>query len=114
VDPLGDVLMKLLPEGLRALLAPAVLLPALVLPETPVPGVVPLMPVVVPLDVVPVDVVPLAAVPPAEVPLCAKAHAFVNTSAAANPSVAVFILVSFWTDRRQTAAETFVPALAEG
>ena len=90
--------MKLLPEGLRALFAPAVLLPALkfglVLPETPAPGLVPLMPVVVPLDVVPVDAVPLAAVPPVEVPLCAKAHAFVNTSAAANPSVVIFIVVS--------------------
>jgi hypothetical protein len=92
VDPLGDVLMKLLPDGLRALFAPAVLLPALVLvlPETPAPGVVPLMPVVVPLEVVPLDVVPVA---PAEVPLCAKAHAFVNTSAAAN-NVVIFIVVS--------------------
>jgi len=94
VEPLGDVLMKLLPEGLRALFAPAVLPPALVLPETPAPGVVPLMPVVVPLDVVPVDAVPLAAVPPVEVPLCAKAHVFVNTSAAANPNVVIFIVVS--------------------
>jgi hypothetical protein len=88
--------MKLLPEGLSVLFAPAALLPALRLglglPETPAPGVVPLMPVVVPLDVVPLDVVPLGA--PVEVPLCAKAHAFVNTSAAANPSVAIFIVVS--------------------
>jgi len=85
--------MKLLPEGLAALFAPAALLPALrlglglVLPETPAPGVVPLMPVVVPLDVVPL-------VPPVEVLLCAKAHAFVNTSAAANPNVVIFIVVS--------------------
>jgi hypothetical protein len=117
VDPLGEVLMKLLPEGLRALLAPAVLLPALVLvlPDTPAPGVVPLMPVVAPLDVVPLDVVPLALVPvpPAEAPPCAKANAFVKTSAAANPSVAIFIVISFWTDRRQMTAEVFVPALAE-
>jgi hypothetical protein len=121
VDPLGDVLMKLLPEGFCALFAPAVLLPALVLTDAPAPGVVPLMPVVVPLDVVPLDVVPVDAapvdvvpVPPAEVPLCAKAHAFTNASAAANPSVVILIAVSFWTDRRQTGAEAFVPALAEG
>lgn len=81
--------MKLLPEGLSVLFAPAALLPALRLglPETPAPWVVPLMPVVVPLDVVPLGA-------PVEVPLCAKAHAFVNTSAAANPSVVIFIVVS--------------------
>jgi hypothetical protein len=90
VDPLGDVLMKLLPEGLRALFAPAVLPPALVLPETPAPGVVRLMPVVVPLDVAPVEAVPPVDVPP----LCAKANGFANTSAAANPNVVIFIVVS--------------------
>src|ERR1700757_1844293 len=54
VDPLGELLMKLLPEGLRALLAPAVALPALVLP----PPAAPLMPVVVPLVVDPVAEAP--------------------------------------------------------
>jgi hypothetical protein len=63
VDPLGDVLIKLLPEGLSVLFAPAALLPALVFGETPAPEVVPLMPVVVPLEVVPLDVVPPVEVP---------------------------------------------------
>jgi hypothetical protein len=85
VDPLGEVLIKLLPEGLRALLAPAVALPALVLP----PPAAPLMPVVVPLVVDPV-----AEAPPVEPLLCAKAALLAKASAAANPIVANLIDVS--------------------
>jgi hypothetical protein len=40
VEPLGEVLMKLLPEGLSALLAPAAALPALLLMLAPAAPVV--------------------------------------------------------------------------
>ena len=73
VDPLGEVLMKLLPEGFRPLLAPAAALPAVLLVPllVEVPVVVPLVgePVVTPLAADP----PVAGVPPAEPPLWAKA-----------------------------------------
>jgi hypothetical protein len=85
VDPLGELLIKLLPEGLRALLAPAVALPALVLAEPAAP----LMPVVVPLVVDPV-----AEAPPVEPLLCAKAALLAKASAAAKPIVANLIDVS--------------------
>jgi hypothetical protein len=98
VDPLGEELIKLLPEGLRALLAPAVALPALVLP----PPAAPPMPVVVPLVVDPV-----AAAPPDVLPLCAKATPPVKASTVANPSVASFIGLSpHLPDEGQTAAPT--------
>ena len=60
VDPLGEVLIKLLPDGLNALLAPAAMLPAL-LPSpllVAAPVVDPLRPVVLPLDPV-TPIVPL-------------------------------------------------------
>jgi hypothetical protein len=107
VDPLGEVLIKPLPEGLRALLAPAVALPALVLP----PPAAPLIPVVVPLVV---D--PPAEAPPVEPPLCAKAALLANASAAANPIVANLIDVSprlRLSDEGQTAASLYVPTLAK-
>jgi hypothetical protein len=107
VDPLGELLMKLLPDGLRALLAPAVALPALVLPPAPAP----LMPVVVPLVVDPV-----AEVPPVEPLLCAKAVPLANASAAAKPIVANLIDASprlHLSDEGQTAAPLYVPTLAK-
>jgi hypothetical protein len=107
VDPLGELLMKLLPEGLRALLAPAVALPALVLP----PPAAPLMPVVVPLVVDPV-----AEAPPVEPLLCAKAVLLAKASAADNPNVANLIDLSprlRLSDEGQTAAPPYVPALAK-
>jgi hypothetical protein len=107
VDPLGELLIKLLPEGLRALLAPAVALPAL---AEPAPAA-PLMPVVVPLVVDPV-----AEAPPAEPLLCAKAAVLANMSAAAKPIVANLIDVSprlRLSDEGQTAAPPYVPALAK-
>jgi hypothetical protein len=109
VDPLGDELIRLLPEGLPALLAPAVALPALVLAE-PAPAA-PLMPVVVPLVVDPV-----AEAPPVEPPACAKAVLLAKASAAANPIVANLIDVSPRlrpSDEGQTAAPLYVPALAK-
>jgi len=78
VDPLGDVFMRLLPDGLYWLLAPAAALPALLF----APPVV--EPVVVPLAADP----PALELPPAEpLPLCANANVLVSASAAANPIV---------------------------
>jgi hypothetical protein len=88
VDPLGDVFMRLLPDGLYWLLAPAAALPALLFapPVVGPPVVVPLVdePVVVPLAADP----PALELPPAEpLPLCANANVLVSASAAANPIV---------------------------
>jgi hypothetical protein len=72
VDPLGEVLMKLLPEGLRALLAPAVTPPELMLAENPVPAL--LIPVME--------------------PRCARAGAVVSASAVARAIIASLMIVS--------------------
>jgi len=102
VEPLGDVLMKLLPDGLRALLAPAVALPALELPPLAAPVVVPRV----------VD--PVAGAPPVPL-LCAKAAPLANASAAANPTAANLIDQSPRVERRGTNGRTanHVPALAK-
>ena len=88
VDPLGEVLMKVLPDGFWLLLAPAAALPALlsVPPVAELPVVVPFMeePVVVPLAADP----PAAELPPvAPLPLCANANVLLSARAAANPIV---------------------------
>jgi hypothetical protein len=106
VDPLGEVLMKLLPDGFRVLFAPAAAPPALrfgLLPDEvpiPVPVVVPPTddPVVVPLVADPPAAVPPAAEP---VPLCAKAkvlvrakiRAKVGAKAVASPMRVSFIMI---------------------
>lgn len=88
VDPLGEVLMKLLPDGLRALLAPAVIPPALVFVEAPAPAL-PLRPVAAPRDAaVPEVVAPVAP------PLCASANVLVSAKTAARANVANFITIS--------------------
>jgi hypothetical protein len=95
VDPLGEVLTKLFPDGFRALFAPAAALPASLL----MPPLVEL-PVVVPVFGDPVAVLPGAApptelVPPVEpVPVCATANVLASVSAVANPRVLSF-MVSF-------------------
>lgn len=97
VDPLGELFIKELPDGLYWLLAPAAALPALLF----TPGVValPELPVVEPLVEEPVPV-PLEADPPAEPPpaepppLCANATVLVSASAAANP-IAKSLMVIF-------------------
>jgi hypothetical protein len=63
VEPLGEGLISVLPDGFRALFAPAAALPALL--DVPAPGLVALP--VVPVAVDP-DVVPLAAAPPVDEP----------------------------------------------
>lgn len=89
VDPLGELFIKELPDGLYWLLAPAAALPALLF--TPGDVALPELPVVEPFVEEPV-VVPLAADPPAAEPppaepppLCANATVLVSASAAANP-----------------------------
>ena len=98
VDPLGELFIKELPDGLYWLLAPAAALPALLfapgdveLPELPV--VVPFVeePVVVPLAADP----PAAELPPAEpAPLCANASVLVSASVATNP-IAISLMIVF-------------------
>jgi hypothetical protein len=112
VDPLGEVLIMLFPDGLRPLLAPAVAPPAFVLPDTPapeLPAVFPLMPVVVPLEV---DAPELPVAPPAEPPLCAKAAVPVSNNAVANPTVASLIGLSCLRVRDKRLREHLFPPLA--
>jgi hypothetical protein len=81
-----------LPDGFRALLAPAAALPAslfmpVVEPPTELPVVVPLGLVVLGADA------PGEVVPPVEpVPVCAMANVLASVSAAASPSVLNFML----------------------
>jgi hypothetical protein len=97
VDPLGDGLIRLFPDGFKPLFAPAAALPAL--PFRPVPVEVPDdVPLVVPLRddpvVIPLVADPPAAEPPAEpVPLCAKAKLLESASAAANPMLVSFMMI---------------------
>jgi len=90
------VLIRLLPDGFTALLAPAAALPAPVLMplfvEVPIvtPGLV-VGPVGVPLDAAP----PVVVLLPVElVPVCASANVLDNVSAAAKPRL-VNLMMSF-------------------
>jgi hypothetical protein len=103
VEPLGEGLISVVPDGFSPLFRPAAALPALLVmpvsavPPTALPVVVPLVedPVVVPLVAAP----PVAELPPAEPPLdpldCASAQVPVNASAVANPNVASFMIAPF-------------------
>ena len=96
VEPLGDGLILLLPDGFSPLARPAAALPASF--DMPVFGAPVELPVVVPLTedpaVVPVAAAPPAAEPPPAEPLpdCASARLPVKTSAVANPNVASFMI----------------------
>lgn len=106
------MLIKVLPDGFRPLLAPAVALPAPLLIPLLVPLVVPFVeePVVTPLVADPVA----AELPPVEPLPCANANVLVNASAAANPIVLSLMVVSvIVADRRQTAARFSVPSALE-
>jgi hypothetical protein len=100
VEPLGEGLMSVFPDGFSPLFRPAAALPASLL--MPVLGLVPVaLPVVVPLVDGPVAV-PLVAAPPVpELPLaeplpdCASATVLENASAVANPNVASFMAAPF-------------------
>jgi hypothetical protein len=96
VDPLGEGLIRLLPDGFKLLFAPPVALPAPVViplfrpPPVVVPGEVPM---VVPFMDEPV-VVPPAAAPPAEpVPVWAKAAPLERASRAASPMLVSFMII---------------------
>jgi len=104
VDPLGEVFIKLLPEGLRVLFAPAAALPALVggppvaLPvvDDPVDG----LPVLTPPTAGPA----LPAEPPVP-PACAKAKPVESAIAAASANI-VFMMfppVTWMTVTRTTS-----------
>jgi hypothetical protein len=95
VDPLGEGLIKVFPDGFRALFAPAAALPA----PVPMPLVelsVELPGVVVDGRVVDGPVVPSLVVdPPVElepVPVCASANVLANVNAAANPILMSFMM----------------------
>ena len=97
VDPLGEVLIRLFPDGFRPLFAPATALPAPLL--TPPFAPFAELPVV-PLFVDPV-VVPFAAGAPAAelalpepLPLCASANVLEIASAAATP-ILINLMASF-------------------
>jgi hypothetical protein len=102
VEPLGEGLRSVFPDGFSPLFWPAAALPALLFmpvpapPPVALPVVVPPVedPVVVPLVVVPlVAAPPVAELPPVEPPLdCASAQVPVKTSAVANPNVASFMI----------------------
>jgi hypothetical protein len=116
VDPLGEVLMKLLPEGLKVLFAPAAALPASVL-TPPTPIVIPLMaPVFAEPDAGAPEFVPgrpaAEFVPGREVPVCASAHSLDTARAVASrivPSFMRHLLLlgpkKWWTRRRSQSTE---------
>jgi hypothetical protein len=96
VDPLGEGLTRLLPDGFKLLLAPPVALPAPVViplfrpPPVVAPGEVPM---VVPFMDEPV-VVPLVADPPAEpAPVWARATLPERASTAASPMLVNFMMI---------------------
>jgi hypothetical protein len=99
VEPLGEGLRWVLPDGLAPLLRAAAALPALlVIPVLgSVTGALPVVaPVVVPVVEDPA-VVPLVAPPVPDAPPldCARAKELVNASAVANPNVASFMVAPF-------------------
>lgn len=123
VEPLGEGLRSVFPDGFAALFRPAAALPALLvmpvsaglpvaLPVVVPPDVVPLVegPVVVPLVAAP----PVAELPPVEPPVdCASAQVPVNASAVANPNVASFMIAPFLGLRNaptRSANRAFLPA----
>ncbi|WFU19509.1 hypothetical protein [Bradyrhizobium sp. CB3481] len=99
VEPLGEGLMWVFPDGFTALLRPAAALPASLL--MPVVALLPApLPAVVPLVEDPAA--PLAAAPPvpelppdAPPPDCASATLLVNANAVINPNVASFMIAPF-------------------
>src|SRR5829696_10150940 len=94
VEPLGERLRSVFPDGFTPLFRAAAALPALLV--TPVSAVPPVaLPVVVPVVEDPVVVLLVAppVPPPAELPVdCASAKLPVKTSAVANPNVASFMM----------------------
>jgi hypothetical protein len=97
VDPLGEGLIRLFPDGFRPLFAPAAALPAPLLRPPLAPFVeVPVVPLLVDPVVVPLAAgAPAAELPLAEpLPLCASANVLESASAAATP-ILINLMVSF-------------------
>jgi hypothetical protein len=95
VEPLGEGLILVLPDGFSPLARPAAALPASF--DMPLLGAVVELPVVVPLGEDPAAV-PVAAAPPAADPPppdCARAKPPVTVSAAAMANVASFMIAPF-------------------
>jgi hypothetical protein len=112
VEPLGEGLILVLPDGLSPLARPAAALPAPV--DMPLFGAPVELPVVVPLTddpaVVPVAAPP-AVLPPVEVPPdCARANPPVAVSAAANANVASFMVAPFPVAQGKRGQQAPVPA----
>jgi hypothetical protein len=115
VDPLGEGLIRLLPDGFKPLFAPPVALPA-----RPLPVVIPLfrpppvaapgeVPMVVPFMDEPV-VLPLVADPPAEpAPVWAKATLLDRASATASPMLVNFMRSSSCCEEEEPEAQGYVP-----
>ena len=104
VEPLGEGLILVLPDGLSPLARPAAALPASfdmpLLAPVELPVVVPAVedPAVVPVAAAP----PVAELPPVEAPPdCASAKPAVNVSAVAKPNVASFMIGPFVVARGQ-------------
>ena len=94
VEPLGDGLMWVLPDGLSPLARPAAALPASF--DMPLLGAVVELPVVVPPGEDPAVVPVAAAPPPADPPLdCARAKPPVTVIEAAKANVANFMIAPF-------------------
>jgi hypothetical protein len=95
VEPLGEGLRSVFPDGFTPLFRAAAALPALLV--TPVSAVPPVaLPVVVPVVEDPVVVLLVAPPTPALPPVdCASAKLPVKTSAVANPNVASFMMAPF-------------------
>jgi tripartite-type tricarboxylate transporter receptor subunit TctC len=113
VEPLGDGLIWVLPDGFIVLLRPAAALPASLLMPVPVPVVVPGVPAGAPPTEDPA-LVPPPAVPPALLPpACASAKVLVSAMAVANPIVASFMIAPFTciVCGANTRAARCVPAL---
>lgn len=94
VEPLGEGLILVLPEGFSPLARPAAALPASF--DMPLLGAVVELPVVVPLGEDPVAAPPVADPLPLEVPPdCARAKPPVSVSVAAKANVASFMIDPF-------------------
>jgi hypothetical protein len=95
VEPLGEGLRSVFPDGFTPLFRAAAALPALLV--TPVSAVPPVaLPVVVPVVEDPVVVLLVAPPTPVLPPVdCASAKLPVKTSAVANPNVASFMMAPF-------------------
>ena len=108
VDPLGDVLMLLLPEGFNVLVAPDWALPAVLVPLIPVVALPPPAdPLADPAPAAPAPAAPPA--PPPPPPAWAKANVLDSANAVAKMVVLIFMhfLRSRMTEDKKRCGATF-------